>query len=432
MLRKLLFLSLLFQFSSCLAGAKLSKHLEIVYSGNLNGELEPCGCSETGDLGGLKRRATVIAELRKQNPELLLLSSGGILGGFPADNIIKQTFILKGFQKLSYDAIGLQWNDLNYGETFIQKNQLPWIASNYLLTPQNTHLKLTKNDIPLNIYALLDPNTAPSKALKNETAHNLNIKQLTLKVKKQRLKNNVNILLTDSSLATLAENLPLDQFKFNIIIVKSNFEKYIAPKLINNTLILQPGSRGMYLGQLKLVLDQQNNILTFNHKVIPMPNTLDDHSSMNEWYKQYTQAIKNNYLADSENRHKLESRIKSYATHNACLSCHSKSHSIWLKSSHANAFQSLVNVNKTFDPECLSCHTLGMQTTGGFISNSITPELANVQCESCHGKALHHVRTNAMPEIHKPESLKAICLKCHTHSNSPDFDFLTYWKKIAH
>ena len=48
----------------------------LVYSGNLDSELEPCGCSEEGDLGGLRRHATVLAQLREQHPELVALSSG--------------------------------------------------------------------------------------------------------------------------------------------------------------------------------------------------------------------------------------------------------------------------------------------------------------------------------------------------------------------
>ena len=53
--------------------------MTIIYSSNLDGELEPCGCTLEGDLGGIKRRATLVDELRKTSPELFLISSGGYI-----------------------------------------------------------------------------------------------------------------------------------------------------------------------------------------------------------------------------------------------------------------------------------------------------------------------------------------------------------------
>ena len=41
--------------------------LSLIYSGNLDGELEPCGCTAEGDFGGIRRRATALATLRKHD-----------------------------------------------------------------------------------------------------------------------------------------------------------------------------------------------------------------------------------------------------------------------------------------------------------------------------------------------------------------------------
>ena len=58
-----------------------SENVTIVYSGNLRGELEPCGCTSEGDLGGIRRHASAVDRLRKERPNLFLVSSGGLLSG---------------------------------------------------------------------------------------------------------------------------------------------------------------------------------------------------------------------------------------------------------------------------------------------------------------------------------------------------------------
>ena len=103
--------------------------LTIIYSGNLDGELEPCGCSDEGNYGGIKRRATMLNRLREEVPGLIALSAGGLLSSDGVTDRIKAEFILKGFTGFGYDAIGLQWRDLSYGLKFIGNDSLRPIGS---------------------------------------------------------------------------------------------------------------------------------------------------------------------------------------------------------------------------------------------------------------------------------------------------------------
>ena len=112
------------------AAVAAERHATIVYSANLNGELEPCGCAEESNLGGIRRQASKVLEWRKAQPNLFLISSGGLLvSELPSDRI-KSEFILKGFAALKYDAVGVQWRDLAYGPKMLQTEPVPWVSTN--------------------------------------------------------------------------------------------------------------------------------------------------------------------------------------------------------------------------------------------------------------------------------------------------------------
>lgn len=119
-----------------------------------------------------------------------------------------------------------------------------------------------------------------------------------------------------------------------------------------------------------------------------------------------------------------------YLTSKSCESCHAIAYKVWEHSKHANAIEILKQVKREFDSSCVGCHTTGNRKTAGFEDLNQTPELANVQCEACHGPGRAH---SAQPDESKMARLNSsVCLQCHTRSNSPEFDFANYWPKIKH
>ncbi|HSI73617.1 MAG TPA: multiheme c-type cytochrome, partial [Fimbriimonas sp.] len=98
-------------------------------------------------------------------------------------------------------------------------------------------------------------------------------------------------------------------------------------------------------------------------------------------------------------------------------------------SAHAHALLTLEKEGHPRDPDCVSCHVVGLQFSTGFKSRQKTPQLANIGCESCHGAGAKHA---AKPSLKLRKLTEQACLPCHTTENSPHFDFKTYWKKIRH
>jgi len=73
------------------------RSMTLVYSGNLDGELEPCGCSLEGNLGGVLRHISTIDAWRETSPSLFLLSSGGMIVSYTPHDKTTGEFILKGY-----------------------------------------------------------------------------------------------------------------------------------------------------------------------------------------------------------------------------------------------------------------------------------------------------------------------------------------------
>jgi hypothetical protein len=121
-----------------------------------------------------------------------------------------------------------------------------------------------------------------------------------------------------------------------------------------------------------------------------------------------------------------------------CKACHMKQYKAWKKTTMATSFENLkagVKVEEkkkagiedkdyTKDPDCLRCHTTGYGKPGGFKSIEETPELANVQCEGCHGPGADFRVIMKKNKKFKLEEVKAAgltvpsetennCMECH-------------------
>ena len=107
-------------------------------------------------------------------------------------------------------------------------------------------------------------------------------------------------------------------------------------------------------------------------------------------------------------------------------------------SGHAHAIDTLKRTRDHFNPACLECHVTGFaDQVGGFVNILRTPELADVQCEACHGPSLKHSKNpqdfHPSPAEHMRKRVKKeFCLRCHTPENSPVSTYETYWPKIQH
>lgn len=121
-----------------------------------------------------------------------------------------------------------------------------------------------------------------------------------------------------------------------------------------------------------------------------------------------------------------------YLGYRACQECHAEIVAGWKQTPHARAFAGLLKqgADKQANPGCVRCHVVAFEQDGGFIDMGLTPELADVQCEACHGPGKKHVEAQGAGHITaKPDA--ASCRICHTEGQDKNFDYRKK-SKLAH
>lgn len=405
--------------------------LTIVYSGNLDGSIEPCGCSTGGNFGGIMRRANAIDSLRKETKNIVLLSTGGLFVTGQPQDIIKGEYILRGLKKMRYDSIGIQRGDLSFGVDFLTNHSLPYTSSNWMDDEFAKRQVVKRGKKKIEIFSWLDPALGAQSLTHSTDSVSGDVAPLLKGLSEAKQKERLTVLATT---LTLPETLNLVSLEnVDILLIKADDEMVADPLEHNRTLVLKHGLRGMRLGRLDLSIDAFGGVADWTHTSISLPPEVGEWAPLTKWYEQYVKSIRASYEEQAAIMAGNRTEESEYTGAESCNDCHADSYNLWAGSRHSGAFQSLRSVEKAFDPSCLSCHTVGFRQPGGFIDTVVTPELINVQCEACHGVGKLHNESEGvelMPNSDVP--MEQICVSCHTHENSPDFSRSAYWEQIKH
>ncbi|MGL4331663.1 MAG: bifunctional metallophosphatase/5'-nucleotidase [Bacteroidales bacterium] len=125
--------------------AQNENKLVILHTNDTHSQIEPFG-DQAGDnkgKAGLARRATLIKEIRKQYPNVLLLDAGDFIQGTPYFNMFGGELEVKAMNKLGYDVVTLGNHEFDNGISFLsnmlQNAKFDVVSANYDVS--NTVLK---------------------------------------------------------------------------------------------------------------------------------------------------------------------------------------------------------------------------------------------------------------------------------------------------
>ncbi len=391
----------------------------IFLSGNAQGYLSPCGCSAPM-IGGTKRRATAIEQFGIKG-RTILLENGGLIKTSGRQDEIK----LETFAQLHASAHGAGMN-LTPSEAAVGPGailSMVRLSGGRLLSsnlPNKNALETEQSRIagPFVIAGLSNRSRALASQLNQKPVETQDAITGLLASPLTKGKSQLIILDGDRTEAiALAKRFP----GLSLIQYQSSGRPSAKAERIGNVLIASPGDGGRYLVRL---VWRTNRFTSYSS--IELDPSFVDEKRATAIYKTYLARISEEQLLEAMPR----KDSAKFSGNQECGSCHSESSKIWKDSKHAMALHTLEKEGHDRDPDCVECHVVGLASIYGFQSRALTPSLADVGCESCHGPGKNH--SNNPRQVKMGPIGPNSCMPCHRTENSPKFDFATYWPKIRH
>ena len=270
------------------------KNITILHTNDVHSHVEPFSKdhSEFPNKGGFERRATLISEIRRQNPNTLLFDAGDIFQWTPYFNFYGGEIEFKLMSMLGYDAITIGNHDFDNGMDGLDK-QLPnakfdIISSNYdfkntILESKVSDYKIyNKSGIKIGVFGLgIELEGLVSKDLYKETKYLDPIDIANDTAKKLKESENCDIVICLSHLGYKYEKFPNKVSDLNLAKSTKNIDLIIGghthtfmnkPVVVknnvgNDVLINQVGCFGLYLGRIDFSFDSDNNKI-FNSNLL--------------------------------------------------------------------------------------------------------------------------------------------------------------------
>jgi len=101
----------------------------VIFSGDLRGEIKPCGCAEEGDMGGLPRRLTFFKQQLSQIPNLLYFDLGNNFPEPSEQGDLKIQLIQTALKKLAPQVVLVGPNEWLNGLQSLDP-KIPYLLSN--------------------------------------------------------------------------------------------------------------------------------------------------------------------------------------------------------------------------------------------------------------------------------------------------------------
>lgn len=461
--------------------------LALVFSGEMDGYIEPCGCAGLeNQLGGLKRRHTLLKKLAADGWNPVPLDMGGLVKrGGPQQNI-KYGFALRSLIDLGYQAVTFGIKDLQlsrdpilFALANIDESQNPLVSANLDFYGMIKPFKVIEaGGKKIGVTAVIGDQFAKELAAGGEYTIVPRDGAITIAPAAEAItkilpdlaaaKCDLNILMvhgTPAEAVELGRKFPNFQFVSHTGGAETPPDRSKPVEGVEPYLI-ETGHKGQYVTVIG-VYDDPNE--PFKYQRVPLDHRFEDSPEMQQVLVAYQNELETTTLAGL-GLMGVKHPEDSFAGSQVCGDCHTAAMAIFENTPHAHATQTLVDLDppRQYDPECLSCHVTGWNPqeyfpyVSGFMGLKESPLMVGNGCENCHGPAASHVAAESGEEEAtdaEKEQLRAalrlkiqpnegnvngatppqvtgkvveMCMQCHDLDNSPDFDFQKYWPEVKH
>ncbi len=388
----------------------------VVLSGDTDGTLAPCGCTSPM-MGGLKRLATAL----RHGSHQILIDNGGVVGGIRPQDKLKAETAAEAMDLLKIDAVNLTGRDARLGRggalAFSQLSKGRFVSTS-LGEGRSLPIEPWREAGPFLIGGAAAHPEQLGQELQEEVlspaqaAHRL--------VNEAEARGLAPILLFDGDHAA-ARGLAQAEPNLRLVTYRATGSAPESLEMVGQAALATPGEHGKTIARLAW---QGNRFVAVSMQSLG-PDVKDDKEAT-VLYRRYLKRVTTDQLLEKISR----TASPAFSGSAKCGSCHTSAAAVWRKSGHAHALTTLERVEHQRDPECVRCHVVGLEKTTGFRSRTLTPQLSNVGCESCHGAGSAH---SAAPfKVRMSKVGRNSCISCHSLDNSPNFDFVRYWPKVVH
>jgi hypothetical protein len=387
---------------------------------------------------------------------LLVLDTGGTFLKNPGDALnaplveLTAATMIEGLGKIGYDALNLGRADLLLPSALLRsiaaRAAFPLLSANIVdaggTTPFKASIVKDAGGLRLGIFGLSgDQQLGASAQPGRDLAVQDPVAAARATVAALRRKSQLVVALSQLGLeeeSRLAREVP------GIDVILGGFTRQAtpAPRIEGATLILHPGAKGMQLGRLELQIAPERSggwvsraaarggeARIYDWRLVPLDATIPDHPALTVLLERHREELRARHLAEQAAPPEPAAVDNPpYVGATVCGGCHPEQLRQWAESKHARALKALERKRQELNPECVRCHVTAYGEVGGYrFDPGKGVDLANVQCEACHGFGREH-RGKGRIRARVPE---AICRRCHSTENSPTFAYERYLKLLG-
>ena len=467
------------------AGLPVGKVITVIHSANLRGEYDP------HPLGGLGRRATFLASVRKSLPSPSSVATAGLIHVDAGDALLPELpalpgepppdrgeverraqLIATGLGRLRLDGFVPGEADFQLGpqrlKQLLQGAHIPVLLANLVdergraLFPSDRLLTVAGVKVGLFGVLSLGPAGAPSlSAAKLTVTDAIAAAQAETSQLRER---GAAVVIGLAHLAgglEEARSLARALTGVDVLVLGHDPKLTEEPELAGGdaasggTVIVAAEERGRMLGRLDLhVVGADGGFAAARRAGTPITGSWFDHEIV---------ALDTRFVSDpamlallapyvQETRRRITRKLPvgltaragshgdladsntenwTYATNAACALCHVKQMEQFNTTAHALALVTLEGKARQRDPYCLGCHATGFDVPGGTHNlQTANQYFGPTGCESCHGPSVVHVRAQNKTGTRRKVAA-AVCLGCHRpeHALEP-FDYAAALKEI--
>ena len=422
----------------CLIGQSKAAEVVLLYTGDTQSFLEVCGCADN-QLGGIARRATMVNDLKLSYPNALLLDAGSLFAGDTVLDQLRCKIHLKAMKAIHYDAANVGVGELRFGQAFFETMRdsigVPFVSANLKINGVQMGAPvriLNAGDVRVGLIGVASEREIEVHGMAMGVSHinmpdGITVELDGVKEAVAQLHQKTDLIVVLSDLDRDAER-DLVQHIADIDIVISARSTETTHR-IGNTLLLGTHPQGKAIGQA--ILTVENGQVTAEQITpILISESIGEDRTVKRLVDEFYNLVQKNSALQQTGRPRfagfaLEDQVRQgtnrYVGVETCKGCHPAEVTDWEHSHHANAFNRLLQKQKHYQPDCVTCHTTGFGYPTGFRIGKDAKRLTNVQCEVCHGPGEQHARRPEVRNIRRTP-FPDLCQRCHDANQTPDFD----------